>query len=242
MAVAIVAVAIVATRGVCWGAEKPFTPTDRYEKRAIEGWTVFVNQRLLTELPDLGSEALRLLDSKLYEIRRMVPEPGCRELREVPVWLGVDDGHAPCAEYHPSGEWLRENGYNPDKAQGVEIGCAEKFVEWSKQQPMMVLHELAHAYHHQVLGNDHAALRAAYEAALASGKYEAVLCHDGSTRRAYAMNNVQEYFAELTECFFGTNDFYPFVRAELREHDPEAHRLLQELWSNPPAPGAAADG
>ncbi len=206
--------------------------TDQYEKREVEGWTVWVNRRLLTDKAELGRRALRLLETKLYEVGRVVPEPGCRELRKVPVWLGVDDGHAPCAEYHPSREWLRRNGYNPDKAKCVEIGCADKFLKWSRHQPMMVLHELAHAYHHQVVGHKHPGWRAAYDAAVAGGKYEAVLCHDGRTKRAYAMSNIQEYFAELTECFFGTNDFYPFVRAELQEHDPEAFRLLQKLWSH----------
>ena len=209
-------------------------PDVQYEKRDIEGWTVFVDRRLLGKEDDVGLQVLRLLETKLYEIGRAVPEGGCRQLREVPIWLGVDNGHAPCAEYHPSREWLRKNGYNPDKAQCVEIGCAEKFLLWSKHQPMMVLHELAHAYHHQVIGHGHAALRAAYEKAVASEAYDAVLCHDGKTKRAYAMNNVKEYFAELTECFFGANDFYPFVRAELREHDPEGCRLLRELWSSPP--------
>ncbi len=39
-----------------------------------------------------------------------------------------------------------------------------------------------------------------------------------------------EYFAEATEAFFGTNDFYPFVRAELSRHDPEMADLLVKLW------------
>ena len=46
------------------------------------------------------------------------------------------------------------------------------------------------------------------------------------------MENDQEYFAELSEAFFGTNDFYPFVRAELREHDAEAYRAVKELWGS----------
>ena len=39
-----------------------------------------------------------------------------------------------------------------------------------------------------------------------------------------------EYFAEATEANFGANDFYPFVRAELREHDPEAYALTESIW------------
>ena len=39
-----------------------------------------------------------------------------------------------------------------------------------------------------------------------------------------------EYFAEASEAYFGTNDFYPFVRQELEQHDPEMFLLLKKLW------------
>ena len=57
-----------------------------------------------------------------------------------------------------------------------------------------------------------------------------VLRASGRRERHYALNNEKEYFAEMTEAYFGTNDFYPFVRAELEEHDPKMFRLLQALW------------
>jgi hypothetical protein len=44
------------------------------------------------------------------------------------------------------------------------------------------------------------------------------------------MNNADEYFAESSEAFFGTNDFYPFVRAELIEHDPQMADALRKAW------------
>jgi hypothetical protein len=59
-----------------------------------------------------------------------------------------------------------------------------------------------------------------------------VLDYAGRRRKAYAASNVEEYFAEATEAFFGTNDFYPFVRPELREHDPELFRVLERIWGN----------
>lgn len=96
-----------------------FVPTEHYETRSIEGWTVHVNKHLLAEESKLGRAALKLLNSKLYEINRVVPDKALTELYKVPIWLGVDDGHALCAEYHPNREWLRENGYNPDKAKST---------------------------------------------------------------------------------------------------------------------------
>jgi len=64
--------------------------------------------------------------------------------------------------------------------------------------------------------------------------YEKVLHWDGETVRHYALNNDQEYFAEATEAFFGTNDFYPFTRSELKRHDPKMFELLHELWGVTP--------
>lgn len=46
----------------------------------------------------------------------------------------------------------------------------------------------------------------------------------------YALNNSQEYFAETSEAYFGTNDFFPFVRAELKEHDPRGFGLMEKVW------------
>jgi hypothetical protein len=212
---------------------KAYVPTTDYGKRSIEGWTVYVNRKLLADQAGLGAKALRLLEIKLYEIRRVVPPTACRKLQDVPIWLGIDDGHAPCAEYHPSRDWLVQNGFNPDKAKSVEIGNAARFLEWSKDQPAMILHELAHSYLDRVLGLNHPGIKAAYESAVKSGIYQSVLRNNGKTERAYALTNPEEYFAEASEAFFGTNDFYPFVRVELEQHDPRLYKVLLEVWKRP---------
>ncbi len=54
--------------------------------------------------------------------------------------------------------------------------------------------------------------------------------YSGRKSRAYGMNNPMEYFAELSEAYFGTNDMYPFVRAEVKVHDPKTYALLGKLW------------
>ena len=70
--------------------------------------------------------------------------------------------------------------------------------------------------------------------------FEVFIDPDGDSHEYYefeinALNNDQEYFAEATEAFFGTNDYFPFVRAELKQHDPEMFELLHELWGVRPA-------
>jgi hypothetical protein len=119
---------------------------------------------------------------------------------------------------------------NPDKAGGVEIANVRNFLTWTHDQPWMVLHELAHAYHHQVLTFEHAEVRTCHGEAMRNKLYDSVLHINGRKQRHYACTNPMEYFAEMTEAYFGTNDFYPFVRAELKQVDPRMYALLEKLW------------
>jgi hypothetical protein len=209
---------------------KEYTPTSGYEPRTMRGWSILVNRELLNEHAELAERTLELLEHQLYQITRAVPAQAVQELRQVSFWVEYRAPRHPCMCYHPSRPWLQENGFNPEKAGGIEIANAENFLAWTRDQPWMVLHEMAHAYHHQVLGYDQPELKQAFAAAVKGGRYQSVLHVSGRLRRAYALNNDQEYFAECTEAFFGTNDFYPFVRAELKQHDPPMHDLLKKLW------------
>lgn len=212
-------------------AEPAFVPSSQYTERQVAGWNVHVNRELLEARAELGTRALALLDTKLTEISKLVPQSALAALQSVPIWLGVDDHEKPNAVYHPNPQWLKEHGFNPDKARCVEIPNAAIFIEWSQTQPMIVLHELAHAFHHQVIGHSNTELREAFENAKKSGRYDQVQYVRGGTKRAYALNNVEEFFAEMSEAYFGRNDFFPFTRDELRSHDPETCALIERLWN-----------
>ena len=205
-------------------------PTDRYRPQELEGWKILVNGRLPDEQPELAKAVLLELQAQLAHIARRVPPAAIEKLRKVTIWVELTDRDVQGMCYHPSAEWLRAHGFNPEKAKGVELGNARHFLAWGWDQPCMVLHELAHAYHHQVLGYDHAGIKTAFKNAVESKSYESVLFCRGGKKRHYALNNDQEYFAESTEAFFGVNDFHPFVRGELREHDPKMFELLREVW------------
>jgi hypothetical protein len=214
---------------------KPYDSTQDYLPRKIKGWRVLVNKRLLQGHPKLCNRTLTLLWHQLYQIERAVPAEAVAKLREVPIWVEVADPHHRCMCYHPGANWLRENGMNPDKEGAIEIANARNFLSWTRQQPWMVLHELAHAYHDQFLGGyDNREILAVYRNAVAAKAYETVLRINGEDARAYALNNQMEYFAELSEAYFGTNDFYPYVRSELKRHDPNMVKLLEKLWGVKP--------
>lgn len=52
----------------------------------------------------------------------------------------------------------------------------------------------------------------------------------GGRRDAYALTNQMEYFSELTECYFGLNDFYPFDHEELKEYDSAGYEMMAKVW------------
>lgn len=202
-------------------------------EREIEGWTVHVDPALLEgEHADAGGRALRMLADHLNRITILMPDERLKELRTLEIWIERHHPVLGAMQYHPSRAWLEEHGHDPRLTRKVHIPRAADLVSRRQlvKHPMVVLHELAHAYHDQVLSFDNPRIIAAWDAARESGTYEDVLLFTGETARHYGMTNHKEFFAESTEAYYGRNDFYPFVRAELQEHDPVMHALLVEIW------------
>lgn len=208
-----------------------------YETRSIQGWTVLVRPELLaTESRAATERAVALIDGQLAEVARVVPGKALAELRKVRIHLSPPyPGFTPRAEYHPDAGWLRANGRDPAMAKAVEFTNLGQLEREVRRMPMLALHELAHAYHDQVLGFGNPQVRGAFDRAAEAGTYASVSRRDWQGRRtegvrAYALTNDREYFAETTEAFFGRNDFFPYDRAELERADPGAVAMLRAAW------------
>ncbi len=206
------------------------TPTADYEVQILHGFKVLIHPEVLLHQKE-SAEALAELTKQLEDIVRAVPASRLNLIRDVRIWLEWEQKKNGAAEFHVSPSWLFQNGYNPDKVRDVEICNARNFVAWSRlEQPSMLLHELAHAYHHRVLGVDHPGVRAVYQQAMKRKLYDLVAHARVGNLKAYAVTNHEEYFAEITEAYFGKNDYFPFTRAELERHDPDGYQLMVEVW------------
>lgn len=176
-------------------------------------------------------EVITVLTNKLTELSKIIKPKQILLLQQVPIWIEYKLNPNSAAWYHKSKEWVIANGYPADIAKCIEICNTQYFLDWQKlNQPYMVLHELAHAYHDRVLGSDNSDVLAAYENALKSKKYESVSYNLGGMQRAYALNNADEYFAELTEAYLGENDYYPYNKSQLQEFDPIGYDLMKKIW------------
>jgi hypothetical protein len=202
-------------------------------EQQVEGWTVAVDPRLLTdENKDLGSRAIACLANHLQRVKYILPEDRVAALQRIRIWLELENPKLKSMQYHPDRGWLVAHGHDPRLAKHVHIPRAKDLLDrhtWAKH-PYVVLHELAHAYHDQVLDFEEPRIKAAFDAAKEQKIYEEVLLFTAAKVRHYALTNHKEYFAESTEAYLGVNDFYPFVRAELKEHDPRMFALLAEIW------------
>jgi hypothetical protein len=165
----------------------------------------------------------------------VMPGDKLKKLQAVVIVLDLTHGNLQSMQYHPSADWLKANGYSTELAKCVHIPRAADLPTKrnTNEQPWVVLHELAHAYHDQVLGFDEPRIRDAYEKYKKSGRGEKTLLYSGARVQHYALTDHKEFFAEMTEAYFGVNDFFPFNRAELKEAEPEIFELLKLLWESP---------
>ena len=236
----LVAAALTVTSGVLAAAEDDENiPAVRFDPviKQIEGWTCHVDPALLEgKHAKEGAKCLRMLADHLNRISILAPKSRLKKLKRLEIWIEWDHPRLKAKQYHPSRSWLVANRHDPRLTKKVHIPVARQLIDRNQmlKHPAVVLHELAHAYHDQFLDFENPNIKAAYEAAKAGGKYDQVMAHTGRTVKHYGMNNHKEYFAEGTEAFFYRNDFYPFVRAELKETDPGFHDLLKEIWEDDP--------
>jgi hypothetical protein len=208
-------------------------PASRAERR-IEGFRVRIDERLLPGGTDdeVGRAALAFLAAKLADVRIVVPKDKLERLRQVTIILDASCGDLESMQYHPSGDWLEAHGYprNLEKCVHLPRAAHVAIRRNVNEQPWVVLHELAHAYHDQVLGFDEPRIVAAWEAFKADGRGQSTLLFDGSRTKHYGLTDHKEFFAEMTEAYFGTNDFQPFNRAELKTDHPAIFALFADIW------------
>lgn len=229
------------------------TPIDTSKKRMDEcflgGWPVRIE-------PDCFRDDEKLEELYCNDIRHAIsclPQHAREKLIEnTPFFINksleygpVDfpvKGRAMC--FHPSPPtWLEQMGMSTEKCEAIEIYQASDY--WDDHQLWgpggVFVHELSHAYHWKCLedGYDNQQIKECYEQAMKEGLYRCIKVHgtQGPTAKGYACTNEMEYFAELSTAFLGGldeveeyNKWYPFNRAQVKEYDPRAYKMLQEIW------------
>jgi hypothetical protein len=206
--------------------------------RQVRGWSLRIDERLVAKDAAIVERAVVLLDGQLAKVEQLLPAKAVGVLRGIPLNFSLPyPDRRPTAEYHGGLGWVKQNGREIALAKAVEFTNIDRFEPELRRMPVLVLHELAHAYHDQFVpgGYRNPDILDAYQRAKASGSYDAVRRWTGAKlaeqpAKAYAITNQMEYFAEVTEAYFDRNDFEPFDRAELKAKDPGVIPVLEKAW------------
>ena len=122
--------------------------------KKLEGWTIKVDPKLLKkEHREFKKEVFKALANHLQRIKYILPEAKVKDLQKLPIWLDYHYEPLSSMQYHPGATWLRANRHDPRLVKHVHIPRAKALLnrgQWAKH-PYVILHELAHAYHDQVL-------------------------------------------------------------------------------------------
>ena len=206
--------------------------------RQIRGWTLRIDERLIAKDPAAVEKAVVILDAQLAKVERLIPAKAVERLRSVPLNFSLPyPDRRPTAEYHGGLAWVKQAGREIALAKAIEFTNVDRFEPEIRRMPVLVLHELAHAYHDQVIpgGYQNKDILGAFQQAKAAGTYDAVKRWTGekyieTPTKAYAMTNQMEYFAEVTEAYFDRNDMEPFNLTELKAKDPAVVPVLEKVW------------
>ena len=226
------------------------TSSKHYEEAILGGWPV----RLEPNWHGGDKDLQERIEKDLRYVTEHLPEHARELLRKnTPIYINRSQEYGPKACpvkgrgmcFHPGADWLEENGMSTEKAECVEMYESAEYLNDCKQKLWgpggVFLHELSHAYHWKMMCDryDNKEIKECWEKAMKAKLYDCVRVHgsQGPTAKAYACTDQMEYIAELSTAFLGGlnkdeeyNKWFPFNRAQLKEHDPQAYEMLQRVW------------
>ena len=217
-----------------------------WETQTIAGFQVLFSPALLRDEAS-SVRAHQFMRDQLDAVTRFVPPAALQQLRRVRLWLDLDaSGSSRALAFYKSppsiftasrGDRPTEHNFGYGGFHGAMFlgivfpNIVDAIAISGVSRAMIVLHELAHAYHHQMLGMWNPDVKQTYEAA--KPRVSTAMCHSGMAMYApvgYAMSNEREYFSGLTEAYFRRNAQNSFDANELKSYD-DGFRLVERAWN-----------
>ena len=200
-----------------------------YHRITLEGRAIHIEKTLVDNNDPRVFPVLRVLGEKLREVKKLLPKHHYKTLENVPIWISKNSGEH--AEFYFFERRIYKGERNPDMLNGIEFQNIDNLLEHFEQSPMLVIHELAHAFHKINYEDIDEQIMDAFNNARWENLYEDLkLGRDLTRYKMYASHSPFEYFSELTEAYFGINDYFPHSRKELRKHDPVGYKMIKSIW------------
>jgi len=143
----------------------------------IEGVKIHYTEDALAN----NAEMVDWMTESLTEIERLVPSEAWNVMKTTEVYVNdkyfLDGKPKTGACNHWSEGWLTANGDMAEKESHIEIYNIGDILNWSKDMPSVMLHEMAHAFHWRQgnVGSELSPItKETYSKAMSDGKYDCV--------------------------------------------------------------------
>ena len=213
-----------------------------YKTMMIDGFTLLVHDKVLDPKNSemFKVKPLEVLDMELKMISAVLAPKPLALLRNILIWVEWDEqlamsngrqGNALAVYYGGTQRQLLREGTQPLKANSVVVLRMKSLTK--EHQPefdtkrCVLLHEMAHAVHFQLIGYENPTVKQTYKLAMERNLYD---------RTSYAATNEHEYFAEMSCAYLNRIDYFPHTREDLKKHDKAGFALMENLWGKATKP------
>lgn len=198
-----------------------------YSKYSIENFKCFISDEVMRQNnePTWVNKPVDLLAKALRKVNEVYPEDAKSLFHGTFIFV---DWNKPGAlglySQGPRGPSDPRTHFNCIEINGMKLITEknnDKNLQPNNAAILVLLHEFAHCYHHQVLGWNHGPIKEAYENAKNHKIYDL---------KSYLMSSDKEYFAELSTAYLDKHLSIPKNREEIKQKDIQGYGLMQKIW------------
>jgi len=207
-----------------------------FTTKKVEGFTLIVHPETERHEGEFKKPPSEVLELELKLLSQILNPRALAAVKRLPFWVEWDEsvdlgngrrGGTVIAYYLSADQFsARRLGEHPLRSKTITI-CNLKTLTALHQPGVdkgqcILLHEVAHAVHDQLIGFNNPEIISAYQQAMNRKLYEPGL---------YAASSYREFFAEMTCAYLDRLDYFPRNRADLKKHDPQTYKMIEKFWS-----------
>ncbi len=215
--------------------QNPTLSVPGYATEKIGGFTLFLHPEIKNHEKEFKTSPMEVLNLELKMLGQILNKKALAKVQTLPFWVewdetpeGANTGGGTVIAYYLSTDlrMTRIKGEHLLRAKTITL-CSLKTLTKLHQPGIdtgkcVLLHEVAHAVHDQLIGFENPEIKLAFSQAMSRKLYQPGL---------YMTSSSKEFFAELTCAYLDRLDYFPRNRSDLKKHDSATFKLLERIWS-----------
>lgn len=203
--------------------------SNKYSDSTIYGWKIKINNNVIADNNSLDAKCTALMMIELKMAEQIFPSAALPYLREIPIWVEMRTPNNQPIQYHRDRTWLSQNGYDPAKANSIEL-TAPEYINNSKSDSSQIIRALISGYYTRMVGNNNPQLQIAYSNARSNDNYNLTTIKNGVTKNVFSFTTPYDYYLGLSAAYFNISRTKPRSREELKAIDPMGYDKIEILW------------